>query len=126
MSFFESILPIKKISTELDEVKALLKEEKKFRIRQAKKAEAAAKILKLELAEAKAAEKERLQAQQKVNKKQAIVHLKAAERYHEQMELATGSRVSELKAIVDVRVEKAKHLGFALTGSITKTITKLS
>jgi len=41
------------------------------------------------------------------------------------MEQSTGARVSQLKAIVDTRLEQAKNCGFELTGSITKTIQGL-
>lgn len=84
------------------------------------------KALKLALAEAQYQERERSSNQVIKDKRQAIVHLKAAERYFESMQLATGARVSELKAIVDSRLEKARQLGFELKGSITQTIQRLS
>lgn len=83
------------------------------------------KALKLDLVKAKKKEDERINTHKSVNKEQAINHLRAAERYSEQMEQATGARVSQLKAIIDTRLEQAKNLGFELNGSITNTIQGL-
>ena len=113
-------------SDEIKELHALLAAEKAVRDRQAQKSSEESAALKAELAESQYQERERVSTQMNKNKRQAVVHLKKAERYFEQMELAEGSRVSELKAIVDGRLEKAEQLGFKLKGSITETIQSLS
>jgi hypothetical protein len=59
------------------------------------------------------------------NKSEAIIHLRAAERYENMMDQCKGSRADELKAIVSARVEKALNLGFEVQGSISKTINRL-
>lgn len=104
-----------------DRVKDLLARldtEKKLRAKASEK-------LKIEIKKAKALEAKTLMKQQSIGKQQAIVHLKAAERYNEQMSKMSGARHSELKAIVDSRLEAAKNLGFDLSGTITETINKL-
>ena len=128
MIFFGWRFTRKPPHVESDEIKALhklLKNEKAERASQAKKAAKNAKALKLELEKAKLKEQQRLSIQREDNKQQAINHLQAAERYFEQMEQAKGARVSQLKAIVDTRLEQAENLGFKLNGSITKTIQGL-
>jgi len=112
-------------SEEVKELHALLKGEKAERALQAKAAVKEASALKLELKKAQEEEVKRLSIQQNANKQQALNHLQAAERYFEQMEQATGARVSQLKAIVDTRLEQAKNLGFELNGTITNTIQGL-
>jgi len=112
-------------SKEVKELHKLLRDEKIIRESQAKEAQSEAKKLKVELIKARTKEEKRLEVSHNNNKEQAIIHLKAAERYDNSMSQSKGSRKSQLKAIVDDRIEKASNLGFNLNGSITETINKL-
>lgn len=89
--------------------------------------EAAKKIelLEVQLEQAKQEESERVQQLNKKGKAQAIAHLRAAERYYEQMIQTKGARKTELKAIIDLRLERAEQLGYAVRGTITETINRL-
>jgi len=113
-------------SEEVKELHALLKAEKKVRDRQALNAAEEAASLKLALAESQYQARDRASTRKIKNQRQGLVHLRAAERYFEAMQMAKGARVSELKALVDSRLEKASHLGVELKGTITKTIQGLS
>ena len=70
-------------------------------------------------------ENKRVYDQSLLNKAQALVHLRAAERYIDAFNQATGARRSELQAIIDARLEKASNLGFAIKGDITQAIMDL-
>ena len=70
-------------------------------------------------------EKQRLYNQSLANKSQALIHLRAAERYIDSFNQATGARRSELQAIIDGRLEKAANLGFGIKGDITQAIMDL-
>jgi len=121
MSIFGWRLTRKPVHVESEEVSSLhklLKAEQTIRTENEKNAIQVEKDLKEQLKY----EKERVKIQQDANKIQAIIHLRAAERYNESFEQSVGARQSELKAIIDARVEKVEQLGFKLKGSITETI----
>ena len=105
-------------SEEIKALQGLLADEAKYRADAAAKANVVAE----QLEEAREQEHKRLLTMQKANNTQAVVHLKSAERYEAQLEFAKGARRTELQAIVDTRVETARHLGFELKGTITETI----
>jgi len=120
-SWFKS----KPVNMESDEVKSLhklLKAEKAIRKNQADKAKDIEAQLKKDLIN----EKERVKQRIVGNKPQALIHLRAAERYSESLYQATGPRRAELQAIVDLRLEKYTNLGFEFKGTITETIQWLS
>lgn len=60
----------------------------------------------------------------KKSRQQALAHLKVAERYQESIATLTGSRKTEIQAIVDKRVENAANLGLRLRGTISETIDR--
>ena len=82
-------------------------------------------VLEAQLEQAKQEESERVQQLNKKSKAQALAHLRAAERYYDQMIQAKGARKSEIKAIVDLRLERAEQLGYSVRGTITETINRL-
>ena len=129
MSLFGWRLTNKKPEVESDIIKELhekIDTEQRYRNEQASTLKKEAEKAKAELHKVKADEAKRIKATQKSNRKRAIAHLKAAERYHNAMTKTTGARHSELRAIVDGRIEQFTNLGFKLNGSITNTITGLS
>lgn len=125
MPFFGWRLTNKQPIVESEAIKELhlaLKIEQDYRkeaLEIAKTKEAKLKVL---LSKAELEQSERQKKLTQKNKKQATAHLKIAERYYEQMSQTSGARHSELKSIVDNRLEKAKNLGFNVKGSITQTI----
>ena len=129
MSLFGWRLTNKKPKVESDSIQELhnqLEIEQRYRKEQVETLKIEANAVKKELHAVKKAEAKRVLAQKKQDRKQALAHLKAAERYDEAMSKSTGARRSELKAIVDKRVEQFTNLGFKLNGTITNTIAGLS
>lgn len=129
MGIFGWRLTNKKPQVESDQVKELhekLDTEQRFRDEEKKLEAKKLKEREIELKTLKRAEAERIKKQQRNNKKAAISHLKMAERYYDSMTRAKGSRKSELRAIIDKRIEQAANLGFQLNGTITNTIERLS
>ena len=99
-------------SNKIVELHALLREEKAARAKQAKDAVIAAKVLAKELEVAKEKELIRLAANKNNEQKAALTNLAIAERYENMLadnELSKG-RVSTLRGIIDVRVERAENL----------------
>lgn len=128
MSIFGWRLTNKKPEVESEKINALhklLENESKARAKQEKDSKAAVKKLKIDLKEVKEREEEAKRKAKDNNKEQALAHLKAAERYENSMAQATGARKTQLQAIVDDRLEKAKNLGYDLKGSISATINSL-
>jgi hypothetical protein len=129
MSIFGWRLTNKKPHIESDMVQELhrkLEVEQKHRENEAFKAANKEVELKLLLSKAEAEENERQKRLTSKNRTQALNHLRMAERYYEQMTQSLGARKTELRAIVDKRVEQAENLGFKLKGTISETITRLS
>lgn len=123
MNIFGLRITTKPAHVESEEIKSLhklLKEEKKLRADADKKREQVKKE------HAKVVKEQERQAQlaYECSKKQAIAHLRIAERYADQLTQCKGARHSEIKALLDSRLEKAEHLGFKVTGDITKAINK--
>ena len=129
MSMFGWRLTNKKPIIESEEIKELheaLDNEREHREKEEAALRKEAEAATAELHRVKKEEAKRINARRKVDKRVAIAHLVAAERYENAMDKAQGARKSQLKAIVDERVEKFTNLGFKLNGSITKTIQGLS
>ena len=78
--------------------------------------------LKRQLEEAQKAEVERQEKTLKRNSIAALPHLRAVERYVEQMDLSKGAHKAQLLAIIESRLEKVKALGVDYTGNPTATI----
>jgi DNA-directed RNA polymerase alpha subunit len=129
MSIFDWRLTNKKPIIESEEIKELheaLDNEREHREAQEKALKKEAEEAKKELHRVKKEEAKRIEAAKRSNRKAAISHLVAAERYENALGKAQGARKSQLQAIIDERVEKFENLGFKLNGSITKTIQGLS
>ena len=119
----------KKPEVESDIIKELhekIDTEQRYRSEQARVLQKETDAAKKELHQVKKEEAERVKKAKRDNRKAAIAHLKMAERYHDAMTRAKGARRSELRAIVDKRLEQFTNLGFKLNGTITKTIEGLS
>ena len=78
-----------------------------------------------EQVKAKKLELEREKRKTREDRACALEHLRIAERYNDSMLTMKGARRSELKAIVDRRIEMAENLGVPLKGTITNTINDL-
>ena len=78
-----------------------------------------------EMVETKRLERNRVYEQSLARKSQALIHLRAAERYIDSFNQAKGARRSELQAIIDARLEKSANLGFPIKGDITQAIMDL-